>query len=108
MGSGGIAPPFLISALDGGEWSASRPCRFTPALPRRIGGWVGPRVGVDTTWDMIPFRIGIRILPTPLGKQRPGTKPVCQRICIGDLKSMEITRNVLKYEMNANLDRLCS
>jgi hypothetical protein len=22
--------PFLISALDGGEWTASRPCRFTP------------------------------------------------------------------------------
>jgi hypothetical protein len=29
-GSGGISPPFLTSALDGGEWSASRPCRFTP------------------------------------------------------------------------------
>jgi hypothetical protein len=29
-GSGGIAPPFFASALDGGEWSASRPCRFTP------------------------------------------------------------------------------
>jgi hypothetical protein len=27
---GGIAPLFLISALDGGEWSASRPCHFTP------------------------------------------------------------------------------
>jgi hypothetical protein len=26
--SGGIAPPFLTSALDGGQWSASRPCRF--------------------------------------------------------------------------------
>jgi hypothetical protein len=28
-GSGGTAPPFLTLALDGGEWSASRPCRFT-------------------------------------------------------------------------------
>jgi hypothetical protein len=28
--SGGISPPFLTSALDGGEWSASRPGRFTP------------------------------------------------------------------------------
>jgi hypothetical protein len=28
--SGGIAPPFLTSALDGGEWSASRLCRFNP------------------------------------------------------------------------------
>jgi hypothetical protein len=29
MVSGGAAPPFLASAFDGGEWSASRPCRFT-------------------------------------------------------------------------------
>jgi hypothetical protein len=26
---GGIAPPFLTSALGGGELSASRSCRFT-------------------------------------------------------------------------------
>jgi hypothetical protein len=26
-GSGGIAPPFLTLAIDGGEWSASRLCR---------------------------------------------------------------------------------
>jgi hypothetical protein len=29
-GSGVIAPPFLILALEGREWSASRPGRFTP------------------------------------------------------------------------------
>jgi hypothetical protein len=29
-GSGGIAPRTLTSALDGGEWSASRPGSFTP------------------------------------------------------------------------------
>jgi hypothetical protein len=29
-GSGGTAPSFLTSELDGGEWSASRPGRFTP------------------------------------------------------------------------------
>jgi hypothetical protein len=29
-GSGGIAPRTLTSALDGGEWSAPRPGRFTP------------------------------------------------------------------------------
>jgi hypothetical protein len=37
----------LISALDGREWSASRPGRFTPRerVPgtHGIGGWVGPR-----------------------------------------------------------------
>jgi hypothetical protein len=37
---------FLISALAGGEWSASRPCRFT-ARTYRLGGWVDPRVGLD-------------------------------------------------------------
>jgi hypothetical protein len=29
-GTGGIDPPSLTSALDGGKWSASRLCRFTP------------------------------------------------------------------------------
>jgi hypothetical protein len=28
--SGGIALPFQVSALDGGEWPASRPGRLTP------------------------------------------------------------------------------
>jgi hypothetical protein len=30
LGSGGIAPLFLTSALDGGQWSASRLGRFAP------------------------------------------------------------------------------
>jgi hypothetical protein len=29
-GSGGVAPPFLNSELDGGEQLASRPGRFAP------------------------------------------------------------------------------
>jgi hypothetical protein len=42
---------FLTSALDGAEWSASRPGRFTlrelgPGT-HWIGGWVGPRAGLD-------------------------------------------------------------
>jgi hypothetical protein len=42
---------FLTSTLDGGECSASRPGRFTSRekLPGTnwIGGWVGPRTGLD-------------------------------------------------------------
>jgi hypothetical protein len=42
---------FLTSALVGGEWSPSRPSRFTPKerVPgtHRIGGWVGPRASLD-------------------------------------------------------------
>jgi hypothetical protein len=37
---------FLTSAPVGGKWSASRPCRFTPGT-HWIGGWVGPRAGLD-------------------------------------------------------------
>jgi hypothetical protein len=43
----------LTLALVGGEWSASRPGSFT--LGKRtpdthwIGGWVGPRAGLDGT-----------------------------------------------------------
>jgi hypothetical protein len=44
-------PAFLTSALVGG-WSASRPGRFTPGErapgTHWIGGWVGPRAGLDT------------------------------------------------------------
>jgi hypothetical protein len=43
---------FLTSALDGDEWSTSRPGRFTPRerAPRThwIGCWVGPRSVLDT------------------------------------------------------------
>jgi hypothetical protein len=45
MGSGGIAPSFLTSALDRGEWSASRLCHLTPRgkssqypMDRRLAG----------------------------------------------------------------------
>jgi hypothetical protein len=50
-GSGRIDPHFSILALGGGEWSASRPGRFT-SVERApgthcIGGWVDPRAGLD-------------------------------------------------------------
>jgi hypothetical protein len=42
---------FLTSALVGGEWSASRPGRFTPKerapATHWIGGWVGPRADLE-------------------------------------------------------------
>jgi hypothetical protein len=41
----------LTSALDGDEWSASRPGRFTPKErapgTHWIGGWVGPGAVID-------------------------------------------------------------
>jgi hypothetical protein len=32
---------FLTSVLDGGEWSASRPGRFTPSEGERDSYWIG-------------------------------------------------------------------
>jgi hypothetical protein len=60
-GSGGIAPTFLTLALEGGEWSASRPGRFTPgeiATGAYWLGWVGPRAGLDAVEKR-------KILPLP-------------------------------------------
>jgi hypothetical protein len=37
---------FLTSALDRGEWSATRACRFTPGTDW-IGCWVGARAVLD-------------------------------------------------------------
>jgi hypothetical protein len=47
----------MTSALDGGEWSASRLCRFTERAPgtHGIGGWVGPRVGLDAVESRLVY-----------------------------------------------------
>jgi hypothetical protein len=46
------APPFLTSALDGGEWSAFRPVHIIPGEissdAHLVGGWVGPVTGLNT------------------------------------------------------------
>jgi hypothetical protein len=55
----------LTSALDGGEWSASRPGRFTPkeGVPGThwIGSWVGPRVVLKA--------VVRRKIPSPAGNR---------------------------------------
>jgi hypothetical protein len=67
----------LTSALDGGEWSASRPGRFTPTErapgTHWIGGWVGPRAVLDAV---------TRKIPSPRRQSNPRTpivQPVAQR-----------------------------
>jgi hypothetical protein len=51
-GNGGLAPPFMTLALDGGEWSAACLCCFMPRercpSTHRIGNWVDPRAILDT------------------------------------------------------------
>jgi hypothetical protein len=62
---------FLTSAIGGGEWSASRPGRFTPGErdpgTHRIGGWVEPRVGMDDV-EKRKFLTLPRLELRPLGR----------------------------------------
>jgi hypothetical protein len=59
---------FLSLALVGGEWSASRPGRFTPGerAPGTywIGGWVGPRAALDVAEKREFFTLlGLKLRP---------------------------------------------
>jgi hypothetical protein len=59
----------LTSALDAGEWSASRSGRFTPRETASgthwIGGWVGPRAVLDAVVK--------RKIPSPRWVSNPRT-----------------------------------
>jgi hypothetical protein len=64
--------------VDGGEWSASRPSRFTPRERAHgthwIGGWVNPRTVLDAVVK--------RKIPSPRRESKPRTpivQPVAQR-----------------------------
>jgi hypothetical protein len=58
---------FLTSALDGGEWSASRPGHFNPRErtpgTHWIGDWVGPSAGLDAVMR--------RKFSAPIGTRTP-------------------------------------
>jgi hypothetical protein len=71
-GAAVLALVFLTSALVGGEWSASRPGRFTPGKrgpsTQCIGGCVGPRTGLDDLekWKfltLLGLELGLLIHP---------------------------------------------
>jgi len=64
---------FLTSALDEGEWLASRPGYLNPAKnpgTHWIGGWVSPRADLDA----VPMRKSP--FPTPAGNRNPVIQPV--------------------------------
>jgi hypothetical protein len=62
---GCIAPLFLNLALDGGEWLASRYCRFNTKNKapgtHYVGGWVCPRVRSVYYWE----HKNLMLLPNP-------------------------------------------
>jgi hypothetical protein len=82
---------FLASALVGGEWSASRPCRFTPGErapgTQWIGGWVGPRAGLNDvekrkflTLPELELRPPLSSSPWPVAIPTPALVTVVNKI----------------------------
>jgi hypothetical protein len=70
-----MAPPFLTSELDRGEWLASLPGRFTPGAIAcgiySIGGWMGSRTGLDAVEKR-------KILPLPGFEPQPSNPQLCR------------------------------
>jgi hypothetical protein len=64
--SGGTDPPFLFSALEGGEWLASRPCRYTPG-DIATGGRVSPRADLSVVEKIKVFLV-LGFDPRPVSK----------------------------------------
>jgi hypothetical protein len=66
----------LTPALDGDEWSASRPGRFTPRKraigTHWIGGWVGPRAVLDAVVK--------RKIPSPPPRESKPRTPIVQPV----------------------------
>jgi hypothetical protein len=84
---------FLIWALIRGEWSVSRPSRFTPGErapgTHWIEGWVDPRVGLDDM-EKRQFLTLPRLEPRSLG--RPARSQSLYRLRYPGSKNVNITR----------------
>jgi hypothetical protein len=74
---GSVAPPFLTSALHGCEWSASRPCRFTPrGAPQTLSGRYGGEKKI-----------------APAGKQTPAYQRVAPHYAIWVKYTMQLRQS---------------
>jgi hypothetical protein len=65
----------LTSALDGSEWSASRPGRLTPRERPRVTHWIGGWVDLRTSLDLVVEEKDSQPLP---GLETPIIQPVAQ------------------------------
>jgi hypothetical protein len=87
----------LTSALDGGEWSASRPGRLTAreTAPgtHLIGGWVGPRADLD----MLKWKI-----PSPRRESNPDHPARSQ-----SQYRLRYTKRKKSWSLLSNYPRIC-
>jgi hypothetical protein len=83
----------LTLALDGREWSASLPSRFTPRErapgTHWIGGWVGPRAVLDAVVK--------RTIPSLRRESNPRT-PIVQRIVRNRKSRQKITEQIFSVQ----------
>jgi hypothetical protein len=86
----------LTSALDGSEWSASRPGRFTPKgrIPGThwIGGWVGPRAVLDAV-----VKKKITCLRRESNPRTPIFQPAVQRYTDWAITALEFCEGKSKF-----------
>jgi hypothetical protein len=68
---------FLTSALVGGEWSASRPGRFSPGERALRTQWVGGWVGLRAILDGVEKR---QFLTLPGLERRPLCRPARRQL----------------------------
>jgi hypothetical protein len=90
---------FTISALDGVEWSASRPGRALPPGKRTpgthcTGGWVNPRAGLDRE---VRGKISCPCQGSNL--DRPVVQSVVARPCIERYTCLYICKCIVKWKM---------
>jgi hypothetical protein len=84
----------LTSALDGDEWSASRPGRFNPRErapdTHWIGGWVGPRAVLDTV-------VTRKIANPRRESNQPARRPALYRLSYHGSELMFVTKLLLVF-----------
>jgi hypothetical protein len=68
----------LTTALDGGEWSASRPGRFTPRERAPVTHWIGDWGGLRAVLDAVVKR-KISSLRRVSNPRTPIVQPIAQR-----------------------------
>jgi hypothetical protein len=74
-----IVPPFWTSAIDGGDWSASRFGCFTSEKISRCIHWIGGRVSSRDSFDLVEKR---KILFLP---DHPACSPLLYRLINNDI-----------------------
>jgi hypothetical protein len=98
-GSRYTIPLFFILALDGGEWSASHPSRFTPG--RICTHWTGDWVGLRTSLDAVEERL----LPCIILKNAVFWAVLPCRSCVNRDVSEERIASTFKVEKSASEER---